>query len=97
MLAADIQEYRKQYFQDVEKYLDRRPNIRLVDKFPLNIVHIPLIVRLFPDSQFILALCHPCDVVLSNFMQMYKINDAMAHFHTIGGAAQFFHQVMSPW
>lgn len=93
----DILTLRARYFQSVEEHIDRRPGAILVDKLPLNICHIPLIVRLFPDSRIILALRHPCDVVLSNFMQLFKLNDAMANFLTIDGTARFYNRVMGFW
>ncbi len=77
---TDIQNLRDRYLRNVERHIDRRPGTILVDKLPVNICSIPLIVRLFPNSRIILALRHPCDVVLSNFMQDYKLNDAMANF-----------------
>ena len=93
----DILTLRGQYFRSVERYIHRRPGTILVDKLPLNICHIPLIVRLFPNSPIILALRHPCDVVLSNFMQYYRLNDAMANFLSIDGAARFYNRVMGFW
>ncbi len=93
----DILTLRGQYLRSVERHIHRRPGTTLVDKLPLNICHIPLIVRLFPNSPIILALRHPCDVVLSNFMQNYELNDAMANFLTIEGAARFYNQVMGYW
>jgi hypothetical protein len=43
-----------------------------VDKNPLNMSWLPLIHRLFPEAQFILALRHPCDVMVSNYMQNFR-------------------------
>jgi hypothetical protein len=94
---TDIQNLRDRYLRNVERHIDRRPGTILVDKLPLNICSIPLIVRLFPNSRIILALRHPCDVVLSNFMQDYKLNDAMANFLTIDSAARFYKRVMGFW
>jgi hypothetical protein len=88
---------RERYFEAVDGYFSRDPGMLLVDKFPLNIRHIPLIVRLFPSARIILAMRHPCDVVLSNFMQNYRINNAMANFFTIEDSALAYQQVMALW
>ena len=48
------------------------PGQRIVDKNPLNLLHLPLIVRLFPQAPIILALRHPCDVILSCYMQNFR-------------------------
>lgn len=93
----DIAEFRELYFRSVDSYFDREPGTFLVDKMPLHIRHIPLIYRMFPKAKIILALRHPCDAVLSNFMQHYKINEAMANFFTLEDAAHCYAQVMSLW
>jgi hypothetical protein len=33
---------------------------------------LPMIHRLFPEAKIILALRHPCDVLLSNYMQNFR-------------------------
>ena len=95
--ADEAAEFRALYFKNVAKFVDLRPGALLVDKFPLNIAYAPLIVRLFPNAPIIFALRHPCDVVLSNFMQHFKINKAMANFLTLPDAAHTYNAVMTLW
>jgi tetratricopeptide (TPR) repeat protein len=45
---------------------------RLVDKNPLNLVLLPLIRRLFPNARIIVAIRHPCDTLLSCFLQHFR-------------------------
>jgi hypothetical protein len=49
-----------------------QPGQRLVDKNPLNILRLPVIRRLFPHARILLAIRHPCDVLLSCFMQSFR-------------------------
>lgn len=65
-------ELRKGYLSLVCSKITRRWDTRLVDKNPLNMSWLPLIHRLFPQAQFILALRHPCDVLVSNYMQNFR-------------------------
>jgi tetratricopeptide (TPR) repeat protein len=65
-------ELRKGYLSLVCSKITRRWDTRLVDKNPLNMSWLPLIHRLFPEAQFILALRHPCDVMVSNYMQNFR-------------------------
>lgn len=65
-------ELRKGYLSLVCSKITRRWDTRLVDKNPLNMSWLPLIHRLFPQAQFILALRHPCDVMVSNYMQNFR-------------------------
>lgn len=73
------------------------PGQTFIDKFPLNLVHLPLLARIFPDARYILALRHPADAVLSGFMQNFNPNSAMANFCTLEDAAQFYDRVMGLW
>ena len=56
-----------------------------------------LIHRLFPDARFIFARRHPADSVLSNYLQAFQLNDAMANFLDLGDAAAFYDVAMSLW
>ena len=95
---ADLAGLRQTYFTELEKYLepDDRSAI-LVDKLPLNIIEVGLIHRIFPKARFLFSLRHPCDCVLSCFMQDFKLNDAMANFLDLEDAARFYDKVMTLW
>jgi hypothetical protein len=60
------------YFSVAERVLPDRGRRRLVDKNPLNMLCLPMIVRLFPEARIILCLRHPCDVLLSCSMQAFR-------------------------
>ncbi|HYD18456.1 MAG TPA: sulfotransferase [Patescibacteria group bacterium] len=68
-----------------------------VDKLPLNILHAGLIRRVFPRAKFILALRHPCDSVLSCFMQDFDLNSAMLRFCDLEESARFYDEAFSLW
>lgn len=69
----------------------------LVNKMPLSMLDAGLVHRLFPRAKFILALRHPCDCVLSCFMQRFKLNAAMSNFVEIEQAARFYDATFSLW
>ena len=81
ILAVDqVREARRVYKAVLDKNVSTvKSTTVLIDKLPLNIIHVPLIHQLFPDAKFILALRHPFDATLSCWMQNFKINDAMAN------------------
>lgn len=68
-----------------------------VDKMPLNLVHAPFLRRVFPEARFILALRHPCDSVLSCFMQQFVLTPFMARFLDIEDGARFYDEVFGLW
>jgi tetratricopeptide (TPR) repeat protein len=87
-----------QYCENLLKYTDTASNTQIfIDKMPLNIIHIGEIIRVFPNAKFILALRHPCDSVLSCYMQSFKLNNAMANFLDIENAANIYNEVMKLW
>lgn len=47
----------------------------LVDKHPYHTVHLPLLVKLFPQAKYLLSLRHPLDVVLSCFQTDFELNN----------------------
>jgi tetratricopeptide (TPR) repeat protein len=93
-----IEAMRAAYFAELDQHLDDAPEAALVvDKLPLNIVHAGLIHRVFPDAKFILSLRHPCDCVLSCYMQNFKLNNPMANFLDIESSAILYDRVMRLW
>jgi len=73
--AAQLERVRAGYWGRVATKLKLAPGQRLVDKNPLNLLRLPAIRRLFPNAQTLLAIRHPCDVLLSCFMQHFRAPD----------------------
>jgi hypothetical protein len=72
-----LDEIRASYWQRVRARAHLEPGRRLVDKNPLNMILLPLIQRLFPNARIILAVRHPCDTVLSCFLQHFRSDLAL--------------------
>mgnify|MGYP001490479664 CR=1 FL=1 len=92
-----IEEMRNFYFSERNKYTKNKNTKIIIDKLPLNIIHIGEILRFFPNAKFILALRHPYDSVLSCFMQQFTLNPAMKNFLSIDSGAYLYNLVMSLW
>lgn len=88
---------REEYFSQVAKVADVPTSALLIDKSPLFLYKVPLIKRLFPTAKFILALRHPCDVLLSCFMSNFRLNSAMCNFLRLEDAAEFYDLVFQHW
>jgi hypothetical protein len=86
----DVKAARDLYFESAGKLTPLAPGNLLVDKNPLAMNGVPLIQRMFPDARIILALRHPCDVVLSCFVTNFKLNDGMANFMRLETAAELY-------
>ena len=50
-----------------------------------------------PKSKIIFAVRHPCDVILSCFMQNFVPNEAMINFYNLKDATKLYIHVMSVW
>lgn len=85
-----IQAARDTYFRTAGALTPLKTGNLLVDKNPLVMNGLPYIRRLFPDAKIILALRHPCDVVLSCFITNFRANDGMASFLRLDTAAELY-------
>ena len=92
-----LNEMKDVYFNNQKKYIKSNKNKTIIDKMPLNIIYVGEIVRIFPNAKFILAIRHPCDCVLSCFMQNFELNDAMANFLNLEDSAKLYDITMSLW
>ena len=75
-----VDEAKQAYFKELEKHIESGGfNNLIIDKLPLNILEIPLIKQLFPETKFIFSVRHPLDAILSCWMQNFKLNEAMVN------------------
>lgn len=95
--SAETERLRELYFAEVDRLVPDAAARTVIDKLPLNLLALPLIHRLFPDARIVFAQRHPCDVVLSCFMQSFAINDAMANFLDLGDCARLYDLVLAFW
>jgi tetratricopeptide (TPR) repeat protein len=72
LTSVQLATVRARYFERAAARVKREPGQRLIDKNPLNLLRLPAIQRVFPNARIVLAIRHPCDVVLSCFMQHFR-------------------------
>ena len=96
--SDQLEKIKKVYFDCLETQIkDIKSSKIYIDKLPLNIIYVGEILRIFPNSKFILSIRHPYDCVLSCFMQNFAINNAMANFLDLNDAAYLYDVVMNLW
>ncbi|MDR3388058.1 MAG: sulfotransferase [Rudaea sp.] len=95
--AAQCEQLRNVYWSLVRKTVKLEPGQRLVDKNPLNMLRLPLINRLFPEAKIIFALRHPCDVVLSCYMQSFGAPAFMVLCSSLQRLARGYANAMQGW
>lgn len=93
----DVDELRKQYLLMVTERIRRRWDAQLIDKNPLNLLWLPFMHRLYPNAKYILALRHPCDVILSCYMQNFRSAILVTASATIERLAQAYVAGMESW
>jgi hypothetical protein len=97
-LSADqIEAARARYFDRAGQLAELSDDSIVLDKHPMHLRHAPTIHRLFPESRFILALRHPCDVVLSCWLTNFRLNNAMASFLDLDDAAELYDAAFDQW
>ena len=94
----EVQKVRKIYFDTLKTEIKNVDSSKIyIDKLPLNIINVGEIYRIFPKAKFIFSLRHPCDCVLSCFMQNFELNNAMANFLNLEDSAKLYDSVMKLW
>ncbi len=89
---------RENYFHCVELFLRQKIDGRLlVDKNPALNLMIPMVVRVFPETKFIIALRDPRDVVMSCFMQALPLTPISSAYLSLEGTVNQYANVMGFW
>ena len=89
---------RENYFRCAELLLRRKIGGRLLlDKNPALNLMIPMVVRVFPETKFIVALRDPRDVVVSCFMQALPLTPISSAYLSLEGTVNQYANVMGFW
>jgi tetratricopeptide (TPR) repeat protein len=88
---------RAKYWQRVGTRVTLRPGSRLVDKNPFNLLRLAVIRRLFPNARVLVTVRHPCDVILSCFMQHFRAADFALLCRTLPSLATGFCRTFDFW
>lgn len=97
LTSSEIQQLRQVYLATVAQYT--RPESRcFIDKNPINFLHIPLILKLFPQAKIINVIRHPAE----NAMAVYRQFFSRGHDYCYGmdGIYQFWRgyiELMQHW
>jgi tetratricopeptide (TPR) repeat protein len=93
----NIEKLRAMYFAEARKHVPIDDGSLLIDKFPMYIVNVPIIKILFPDAKILLGSRHPCDSVLSCFMQHFRVNRAWAIMFEFSSIINYYDKTMRLW
>ena len=93
-----IRHARENYFRCIELFLRRQIGARLlVDKNPSLNLMIPMVVRVFPEAKFLVALRDPRDVVVSCFLQALPLTPISSAYLSLEGTVNQYANVMGFW
>jgi tetratricopeptide (TPR) repeat protein len=92
-----VAKLRQAYFDQAESYVPNARGRLLLDKFPFALAAVPLIHRLFPTAPIIFLARHPCDVVLSCFMNRFQPTNIGSAFLTLEGTARLYDSMLRLW
>lgn len=94
---GELDKLRNVYWECVRGVVQLEPGERLVDKNPLNILRLPMMHRIFPNARIVLALRHPCDVILSNYMQSFRAPEYQVLCSSLDRLARGYSNAMTFW
>jgi len=93
-----IRRARENYFRCTEMFLGRQIGGRLlVDKNPAMNLLIPMVVRVFPETKFLIALRDPRDVIVSCFMQALPPTPVSSAYLSLQATVNQYANVMGFW
>jgi tetratricopeptide (TPR) repeat protein len=93
-----IRQARENYFRCIEMFLRQKIGDRLlVDKNPSLNLMIPMVVRVFPETKFLIALRDPRDVIVSCFMQALPPTPISSAYLSLEGTVNQYANVMGFW
>jgi len=95
--ALDIAWLREIYLRSAAEHGAPDRSRLILDKYPLHTMTAGLLHRVFPQARFVFALRHPCDAVLSCFMQEFRLNNGMANFCTLADTVAMYTRTMDLW
>ena len=95
--TAQLEQARAHYWELTRRKVELEPGQRLIDKNPLNILRLPAIRRLFPYSPILHAYRHPCDVILSCFMQHFRAPEFALMCRDLPTLALGFRRALDFW
>lgn len=92
-----LESARSLYFERAAGAAPARGARRLVDKNPLNLLRLPGIARLFPHARIMLAVRHPCDVILSCHQQHFRAPEFASLCRDLPTLAQAYVRAFDFW
>ncbi|WP_445144742.1 tetratricopeptide repeat-containing sulfotransferase family protein [Dyella sp. Tek66A03] len=97
LTQQNVDQLRAIYATRVNSVVPDLGHRRLVDKNPLNMLCLPMIARLFPEARIIMCLRHPCDVLLSCYMQPFRSPAFMVLCSSLERLARGYVQAFEHW
>ncbi|RUL70298.1 sulfotransferase family protein [Dyella choica] len=97
LTEPEADQLRAVYAGLVRKVVPELGTRRLVDKNPLNMLCLPMIMRLFPEARIILCLRHPCDVLMSCYMQSFRSPAFMVLCSSLQRLARSYVRAFEHW
>jgi tetratricopeptide (TPR) repeat protein len=97
LTEREADQLRGAYMAMVRKVVPDIATRRLVDKNPLNMLCLPMIARLFPEARIVLCLRHPCDVLLSCYMQSFRSPAFMVLCSSLERLARSYVRAFEHW
>lgn len=96
LTRAELDAARALYWRLVAQRVQLAPGEQLIDKNPLNVLRLPAIARLFPHARILLAIRHPCDVLVSCYLQHFRAEFAW-HCRDVATLGLAYRRTMDFW
>lgn len=102
LVAIDGPDFHRSYLEQSRRLAPNTADAKfLIDKLPLNFLYTGLLLRSIPDVRIICLRRHPLDTCLSNFRQLFALdNNFYAYAHDLLDCGRYyllFDRLMRHW
>jgi tetratricopeptide (TPR) repeat protein len=94
---VELAELRARYWRRAAGKVELNSGVKLVDKNPLNILRLPVIRRLFPHAPVLFGVRHPCDIIVSCYMQHFRAPEFALLCNTLPSIARALQRTVDFW
>ncbi len=96
---ARLAPIRQAYTQMLRAHANAKPSSRVIlDKYPMNFLHLGLIRQLFPEAVLIHSYRHPADTCLSIYFQDFRSGNLYANnLQDLAGTYRSYCELMQHW
>jgi len=92
-----VKQLRQHYFNLQDEMTTERQDKYVWNSYPLDLLEVPLITKIFPRAKFVFTYCHPLDSVFNAWMSPFILNETSTTFASLEKTTEFCQNTLQLW